>query len=191
MKQVNSILNEDSGFISTRGMSDSERRLVYEAAEDGGVYKIRNGVYATPDALADTMVDIEKVVPNGILCWWSAWSIYGLTTQIPNAYYVAIEAKRKVRLPSYPEFQLVYQANPRLSIGVTERDIEGYRVRIYDIERCVCDAIRLRNKIGIDVMAEILRTYLARPDRYISKLMSYAQPLRVANILNTYLEVWQ
>lgn len=191
MKQVNSILNEDSGFISTRGMSDSERRLVYEAAEDGGVYKIRNGVYATPDALADTMVDIEKVVPNGILCWWSAWSIYGLTTQIPNAYYVAIEAKRKVRLPSYPEFQLVYQANPRLSIGVTERDIEGYRVRIYDIERCVCDAIRLRNKIGIDVMAEILRTYLARPDRYISKLMSYAQPLRVANILNTYLEVWR
>lgn len=191
MKQVNSILNEDSGFISTRGMSDSERRLVYEAAEDGGIYKIRNGVYATPDALADTMVDIEKVVPNGILCWWSAWSIYGLTTQIPNAYYVAIEAKRKVRLPSYPEFQLVYQANPRLSIGVTERDIEGYRVRIYDIERCVCDAIRLRNKIGIDVMAEILRTYLARPDRYISKLMSYAQPLRVANILNTYLEVWQ
>lgn len=191
MKQVNSILNEDSGFISTRGMSDSERRLVYEAAEDGGIYKIRNGVYATPDALADTMVDIEKVVPNGILCWWSAWSIYGLTTQIPNAYYVAIEAKRKVRLPSYPEFQLVYQANPRLSIGVTERDIEGYRVRIYDIERCVCDAIRLRNKIGIDVMAEILRTYLARPDRYISKLMSYAQPLRVANILNTYLEVWR
>ncbi len=191
MKQVNSILNEDRGFISTRGMSDSERRLVYEAAEDGGIYKIRNGVYATPDALADTMVDIEKVVPNGILCWWSAWNIYGLTTQIPNAYYVAIDAKRKVRLPSYPEFQLVYQANPRLSIGVTERDIEGYRVRIYDIERCVCDAIRLRNKIGIDVMAEILRTYLARPDRYISKLMSYAQRLRVANILNTYLEVWQ
>ncbi|MCD8386357.1 MAG: hypothetical protein LUD17_05625 [Bacteroidales bacterium] len=148
-------------------------------------------MYATPDALADTMVDIEKVVPNGILCWWSAWNIYGLTTQIPNAYYVAIDAKRKVRLPSYPEFQLVYQANPRLSIGVTERDIEGYRVRIYDIERCVCDAIRLRNKIGIDVMAEILRTYLARPDRYISKLMSYAQRLRVANILNTYLEVWQ
>ena len=70
--------------------------------------RLKNGVYAHIDALAGTMVDIHLIVPNGILCLWSAWSVYNLTTQIPNAYYVAIKRSRKVVLPEYPEFQLIY-----------------------------------------------------------------------------------
>ncbi len=30
-------------------------------------------------------------------------------------------------------------------------NVEDYNIRIYDIERCVCDAIKFRNKIGMDV----------------------------------------
>ena len=111
------------------------------------------------------MVDISTKIPNGILCLWSAWSIYHLTTQIPNAYYVAIERTRKIILPDYPEFQLVFQSDKLLSIGVTQKDVQGYNVPIFDMERSVCDAIKYRNKVGIDVMAEILQTYLKRPEK--------------------------
>lgn len=67
------------------------------------------------------MVDIRMIVPGGILCLWSAWSVYNLTTQIPNAYYIAIERTRKIVLPDYPEFQLVYQSDNLLSIGATRK----------------------------------------------------------------------
>lgn len=40
-------------------------------------------------------------------------------------------------------------------------------------------------------MAEILQTYLKRPDKNISLLMDYAAKLRLRNTLNQYLEVWQ
>ena len=114
-----------------------------------------------------------------------------MTTQIPNAYYVAIGRARKIVLPDYPEFQLVYQSDNLLSIGATRKTVQGYDIPIFDIERSVCDAIKYRNKVGIDVMAEILQNYLRRPDRNISRLMDYASKLRIRKTLNQYLEVWQ
>ena len=104
---------------------------------------------------------------------------------------MAIERTRKIILPDYPDFQLVFQSDKLLSIGVTQKDVQGYNVPIFDMERSVCDAIKYRNKVGIDVMAEILQTYLKRPDKNISLLMDYAAKLRLRNTLNQYLEVWQ
>jgi hypothetical protein len=49
--------------------------------------------------------------------------------------------------------------------------------------------VKYRNKIGIDVMAEILNAYLTGPERNLSRLADYAKQLRVFNILSTYLNV--
>ena len=49
--------------------------------------------------------------------------------------------------------------------------------------------MKFRNKIGIDVCAEIIGNYLERPERNISKLMDYAKLLRVNTTLEKYLEV--
>ena len=67
--------------------------------------------------------------------------------------------------------------------------VADFRVKVYDVERCVCDAVKFRNKVGIDVCSEIIDTYLSRPERNISKLMDYARQLRVGNILENYLQV--
>lgn len=157
--------------------------------KDGELIKVRNGVYATVDNLAAGMIDIDAIVPGGILCLYSAWHYYGMTTQIPDAFYVAIERKRKIMLPEILDINLVYQSAPLLNIGKTTAIIEGIEVEIYDKERCLCDAIKYRNKIGIDVMAEILNSYLSSDNRDISRLSVYAKQLRVFNILSTYLNV--
>ena len=182
---------KEEAFISTKKLSDWQEQQLQDAVRKGEAVRIKNGVYADIDALANTMVNIKMIIPGGTLCLWSAWSVYNLTTQIPNAYYVAIERTRKITLPDYPEFQLVYQSNSLLSIGATQKNVQGYDVPIFDIERSVCDAIKYRNKVGIDVMAEVLQTYLKRPDKNISRLMDYASKLRIRKTLNQYLEVWQ
>ena len=76
-----------------------------------------------------------------------------------------------------------------MKIGVTEMEICGYQVKITDVERSVCDAVKYRNKIGLDVCSEIINEYLKRKDRNISRLCEYAKQLRVYNTLSKYLEV--
>jgi predicted transcriptional regulator of viral defense system len=178
-----------NGFIISNRRDDSAYRLMLQNVKDGELIKVRNGVYATVDNLAAGMIDIEAIVPGGILCLYSAWHYYGMTTQIPDAFYVAIDRKRKIMLPEILDINLVYQSAPLLNIGKTTAIIEGIEVEIYDKERCLCDAIKYRNKIGIDVMAEILNSYLSSDNRDISRLSVYAKQLRVFNILSNYLNV--
>jgi predicted transcriptional regulator of viral defense system len=178
-----------NGFVRPDRQDDTTYRSILQNVKDGELIKVRNGVYATIDNLAAGMIDIDAIVPGGILCLYSAWHYYGMTTQIPDAYYIAIERKRRIRLPQIIDINLVYQSAELLNIGKTSAIIEGIEVAIYDKERCLCDAIKYRNKIGIDVMSEILNAYLADSNRNINRLSEYAKRLRVFNLLSTYLNV--
>lgn len=176
-------------IVIRQEMSRSEYRKAIQSTASGDLIRLKNGVYATPNVLYSSVINIDKIVADGILCLYSAWSIYRLTTQIPDAFYVAIKNKRIVRLPTEPVIKLVYVSDSIVDLGATYIEEYGFRLRIYDMERSVCDAIKYRNKIGIDVMAEILNTYLSREGRNVKKLSEYAEKLRVKNILNNYLDV--
>ena len=74
-------------------------------------------------------------------------------------------------------------------MGVVEADVAGHRLRIYDIERSVCDVVRFRNKVGMDVMTEVLRAYLSRKDRNIARLTEYSKKMRIGMRMTQYLNV--
>ena len=178
------------GIISTADMAnEAEYKRIHRAAKRGELTRLRSGVYASPDALFDTMLDIERIVPGGVVCLYNAWSHYQLTTTIPPAFCVAVERKRKVVIPPTLPITLYYWKKENLSLGVIEDVLSGHTVRITNIERSVCDAVKYRNKIGLDVCAEIVRTYLRKEGRNLSLLTEYAKRLRVWSTLKNYLEI--
>lgn len=185
-------MKKTNSYISSTKMKEKGRTAYYkmlESVRQGELVQVRRGLYANIDQLSAGMIDIEAIIPGGILCLWSAWNIYKLTTSMPQAYHVAIKRDRKVVTPSYPPIELHHYTASIWEIGVIKMSVESYNIRIYDIERCVCDAIKFRNKIGMDVCSEIIDNYLSRPERNISKLLDYARQLRVGTILENYLQV--
>lgn len=185
----NSMIQNDSGIIRADRDNNTEYRKILAAVKDGELVRLRNGLYANPDALAGSIVDIDAIIPGGILCLYSAWSYYNLTTQVPDAFYVAVSRSRKIKLPEFPDIKPVFQRNDLLEIGKAEIEEQGIKVLITDIERSVCDAVKYRNKIGIDVMTEIIDSYLRRTYRNLSKLTDYAKKLRVYSTLHQILQV--
>lgn len=179
----------ENGFIKSCDTDRKSYRKLLHATKEGDITRLKRGIYATEDALANTMVDIEKIVPGGTLCLYSAWHFYEMTTQIPSAFYIAIDRNRKVVVPEFPEIHLIYQNAGILSIGREQTKIQDYDVYIYNRERCVCDAIKYRNKVGVDVMAEVLSSYLKTPENNIELLRTYAEHLRVLSSLRRYLEI--
>ena len=182
-------LQQQGGFITTGEVkSRGEYEQLRHAAEEGNLVRIRKWVYAETSALANNMIDVERIVPRGVLCLYSAFSHHGLSTQVPSSTCIAIDARRKVRLPDYPIIDLYYWKKEYLEFGIMQKEISGYDVLITDLERTVCDAVKYRNKIGLDVCGEVIDSYLKKDNRNISLLHEYAQILRVKNILTTYLE---
>lgn len=178
------------GVITVSELSkQSDYRKLVRMKDRGDLIKIRHGVYAIPDALFNTMIDVERIVPNGIVCLFNAWAYHRLSTVVPPSICVAIDAKRKVVIPSTVPIEIYYWKKENLEFGITDAEISGFKVRITDLERSVCDAVKYRNKIGLDTTAEIIRNYLKKDKRNLSRLSEYAKRLRVVNTLKNYLMI--
>ena len=190
---MNDIINKVAslgGTISTTDISHlSEYKQVLRAKERGDLIRLRHGVYAAPEALLNTMIDVERIIPNGVVCLYNAWTYHQVSTTVPHAFCISIANNRKVVLPHVLPIELYYWKKENLEFGIMDADISGYKVHITDMERSVCDAVKYRNKIGLDVCAEVIRTYLKKPNRNLARLQDYAKRLRVFNTLKNYLEI--
>lgn len=189
MNEIMYKATSQGGIITTAELpNQSDYQKIVRAKERGELIRVRHGVYAVPDALFNTMIDIERIVPNGIVCLYNAWAYHQLSTVVPPSFCVAIEAKRKVAMPPTLPIELYYWKKENLEFGIVKKNISVYEVLITDMERTVCDAVKYRNKIGLDVCGEVIDNYLKKETRNVSLLHEYAQKLRVKKILTTYLE---
>lgn len=189
--KLQELFNNNNGYLK-RGqiLEKSTYNQLLRMVDAGVVERVKRGVYHSVNTPFDnTMIDIQKIVPGGVLCLYSAWAYYDLTVQIPQSLNVAIEKNRKIVLPAYPPITLYYWKKEYQELGVVEKLIDGYPVKIYDIEKSVCDAVKYRTKIGMDIMSEILKTYLKSKDKNLTKLLEYAKKMRIEKVLRTYLDV--
>lgn len=190
MDKIEDIVTQQGGMISLHGKShENTYRRIVRAEKNGKLVRVRKGVYALPYAFMDAMIDVESVVPGGVVCLYNAWTFYGLTMQNPPTFCIAVDAKRKIVFAQKQMITLYYWNEQSLTLGVEEVEYSSHKVRMTNAERSVCDAVRYRNKIGEDLCLEIIRTYLKRPDRKIGLMMEYAKALRVAKILGNYLNI--
>lgn len=116
----------------------------------------------------------------------------GLPSAFDNCstcFCIAIANKRKVVIPDTLPIELYYWKKENLEFGIMNAEISGYHVRVTDMERSVCDAVKYRNKLGLDVCTEVIRSYLRKPNRNLTRLQDYAKRLRVFNTLKNYLEI--
>lgn len=190
MAKIHRALTKSGGVI--RSYELQEPRAYYNINKEiksGNVIRIKNGVYMLPEELASTMIDVARIVPGGVVCMYSAWDYYGLTTQIPDEFYIAIEKHRKVVVPDIMGIILCYWQEKYCTMGVVETEIANHKVKIFCIEKSVCDAIKFRNKIGTEVAIEILKNYLKRKERNISLLMDFAKRMRILSTMRQYIEM--
>lgn len=157
--------------------------------EIGVVERMQHGIYKLTGYQVNDYIEIKKYIPRGLICLYSAWNYYGLTTYLPHEYHIAIEKKSKIRLPDYPPIKLYYWDKSVWLTGKKTVEIENIPIDIYDIEKSICDVVKFRNKVGKDVLNEILNNYLNRKDKNIEKLIKYAKILRIEKALKNYLDV--
>ena len=188
---IQKMFEQNNGYLVRKQMPDkSTYNRLLKLINEGVVVRIKPGLYQlNDDAETSQYVEIAKIVPDGILCMYSTWLHYELSVQIPQEYNIAIEKSRKVSLPDYPPIKLYFWKKEYYELGISQQLIDGISVKMYDVEKSVCDAIRFRNKIGMDTTAEILRNYLKRGDCNFTKLMQYAKTMKIEKIIRTYIEI--
>ena len=65
----------------------------------------------------------------------------------------------------------------------------GNTVRVYNRERCICDILREKKRMDIQVFQTALITYFKDQNKDIHKLMKYALEFGIEKMLRQYTEV--
>lgn len=163
-------------------------RDIVRLLHDGVIEKVKPGLYRLKELEESigpmtAFIDVCNAIPQGIICLASALSFYDLTTFNPPENYVAIPNSSKPHKIQYPPTKFFYFRDRFYKPGMTKIKTTSGDVRIYDIEKTVCDMFRYRNKLGLDLALEGLRNYLQLKDANINKLRRYAEICQVKTVM--------
>lgn len=166
-------------------------REVVELINRGYISKISRGIFVwkeNENSLSDNALACG-LIPQGTIYLYSAAVYYELTTFNPMSVSLAVPlGSREIKLPSYLPIDL-YPIHSNYELGREQINNNGEIIRIYNIERTVCDFFKQRNKIGKDITLEVLKNYMTRKDKNIQKLMEYSTILTDKKALSAYVEV--
>lgn len=193
---MNQTLNElfvlNKGYLHS-SLIRGKRSLYYELNSllaEGKVMQLKRGLYRHVDYAEEvSWGEICRSAPQAVVCMFSAWQFYQLTTTVSPEVHLAISVRKKPALPDFPPVQMYFWSAVYYDIGITETEFNGEKIRLYDLEKSVCDAVRYRNKIGVEILNEVLKNYLKRKDRNLDKLMKYAVQLRISKTMQNYIQL--
>jgi predicted transcriptional regulator of viral defense system len=182
---------QNGGYFRTAAdLSRPQKYQLQLLMRKGIISRVKRGLYrmnSIPGAYQE--IEASHIVPSGIFCMYTAWAHYGLTTHVAPEYHMAVLKSLRIRVPDYPPIKLYFWNASTFDLGLSVININGAQVRMYDLERSVCDAVKFRNKTVADLLGEIMRNYVSRKDKNIDTLLKYAAILRISNTLNQLLQV--
>jgi len=181
----------NNGYLETKILKKrSEFYQLKKMVEAGDAFALKRGLYRLTQWDSNSeLAEVCRIVDGGVVCLFSAWHFYELTTFVPSKHYMAIPSKTKRILPAFPPIELTYWKETSYQLGKVEVEQKEGLITIYDIEKSVCDAIKFRNKVGEEQSAEVLKNYLKRSDRNLDKLLKYARQLNVETVLQQQLKI--
>jgi len=185
-----SLFEKNKGYLLSKELQ--RKSALYAALRallaTDNIEKIKPGLYKHKTmAHQNEWQEVSHIYSQGVFCMYSAWHYYELTTNIPHTYYLAFPNKAKITLQDYPPIQIYYWSNHLYNLQIVQLD--GFQM--YSLEKSVCDAIKFRNKIGKDTMAEVLKNYLKRKDKDLNTLFRIAKLMKMENLLREYLNLMQ
>src|SRR3954471_22819506 len=133
VQQLVDFFQQHGGMLETRQLKRGgfSHYQLNQLLAGGQVLKVKQGLYQWQDAGRMELLDVMRIVPQGIGCLFTAAQHYGLTTFVASAYHLAIPKKTKVVLPSYPPIRLYYWEEISYTTGITEIEVEGGTLRLY------------------------------------------------------------
>ena len=178
---------QNQGFLKSKdfGYQTVGYNILDEMIKNGEVEKVKNGLFRY--LASDNYNELENTgiyYPNAVLCLFSAWHFYNLSTTVPYQHHLAFPHKANPPKMEYPPMKFYFWSKNQFELGINKTE----KIRIYDIEKSVCDAVKFRNKVGEEITYEVLKNYMQSKDRNIEKLMLYAQKMRIEKIINPMLK---
>ena len=192
MQAIIDLAKASGGLVTTSQVVGAgiPRARISDMVRAGELDRVQRGVYCLADAWEDEFLATQLRFPKGIFSDGTALFLHGYTDRTP--LYLTMTFPRSYRATKARESGVEVRtcADEVLGLGLaTVRTSYGNEVRTYDLERTLCDVVRGRRVVDVQVVNPAMRQYVRSGARDVQKLLGYARALGVEKKIRNYLEV--
>ncbi len=195
MEKIIKYIKDNGGYakMNELRLAGFQTRDIKKLVDEGKIEKVKSGLYKVwyavdSKTLNPSFIDVCKAFPKSVIALLSAAEYYELSTVNPPQVYAAIPKAEKPPKIEYPPVKFYYWEKSIYENGIIEIETQSGIVKIYDMEKTVCDLFRYRDKLGEDIAFEALKNYLMRKEFDVIKLRVYAEKLRIKTVIFPYIK---
>ena len=188
------------GEIFGKGYMTTEKLMVSgvpfnrinEWLSSGAIEKADRGVYCLPETKRDDLALIQYKYDRCVFSGITALSVLGLSDHISDSIHVTFPQGYNPSSLNDCQWNLsVTRSVPKIyETGITTAvTAYGNEIRVYDMERSLCDILRGKGMSPF-IVKTAMRRYLSSPDRDVDLLRNYADLLHVSDRIEPFIELF-
>ena len=192
LEKLEKLIQKQHGTVLSADLDIYEipRTYLQMMVAEGKLERVDRGVYVSIDAIEDEMYAMQTKYPKLIYSHETALYLHGLSDRTPFEYSASVPSGYKVVGSVADRFKIYYLKKELHELGLeTMKSSHGNPIRAYDVERTVCDLIRSRSRIDVQILNDALKRFVKLKSADHSILLEYARKLKVEAVLKSYLEV--
>lgn len=193
MKYKNEILKLfKNGYLTTKDVIEHNIPRIYlsRLIDEHIIERISRGVYIKSNDIPDDMIILQNKSKNAIYSHMTALYLYGLSNRIPIKYDITVNQGYNGSLQKENNVNLFYIKKDLLNLGLTTYTLDsGYEIKVYDLERTICDIVKNKNRLDQEVINKAIREYFYSNNKNVLKLYEYAKKLRIYDKVRNTFEV--
>jgi predicted transcriptional regulator of viral defense system len=196
MKQkdiVMQLLEEKNGLITSSEAREAgvSYKTIQRLHLAGELEKLEFGLYMDPNEMEDEYFLAQYRCKEGIFSHETALYFHNLSDRTPITMMLTIPSGYNTRLLTEQDKYKFFYIDPSLhKLGKIEIESPfGHIIQIYDKERTICDCIKKKDQLDIDMVKEAIKRYVQTPGAEFAKLLEYAEIFKIKEVIRNYLEV--
>ena len=191
-EKILNLIKDNRGIISTADVVKIgiDKKYLSLMTQRGLIERTTRGVYVLPDVIEDEFYAMGVRCRKGIFSHDTALFLHDLSDRTPLTFSITLPKGYNPSSLKGLSLEFFYVKAAWHELGkITALSPHGKEISTYDMERTICDVVRSKNRIEIQIFTDALKRYARRKDKDLSKLMKYAQLFKIDQKMREYMEV--
>lgn len=191
--QVLEYMKNNSDSITTEEINELNipRIILTRLVNKELIVRLKKGLYVLKNCWGDEYFNL--IYGNNSAIYSHLTSLYfnDLCERVPMEYDITVKQNYAGSLSSNKKVKLYYVSNGQYDLGLIQiKSPQGRNIKCYDVERCLCDLIKCKNKVYLEYLKYAFNEYYKIQKNDVKKLYEYAKKLNVYDKVKEFMEVF-
>lgn len=186
--KLKKFLEDNYGYIATKDFEKIgiSKTLIPEFINKKILRKVAYGLYIDNNLIEDEFYILQKRFSNIVFSYNTACYFLNLSDRAPYKIDVTTINHNNIN----EDLNIHYVSKDKFDIGIIEiKSPYGNPIKIYNAERCICDILKSKNNIDIELYNKIIKNYFKQKNRNLERLEEYSKIFNIYEKFENIMEV--